>query len=703
MSQLSETPIANDVTSGITGVKLALHIHRVKFLLIRYWWIVAATMVIGAAIQGYRASQIKPEYASSSRMMVSGQINLSQNSVYSEDVMNFFGTQLALMKSPDTVKEAMARVGAIHPEVALDPDAKVDASQEPKTSIFDLHVTSGNPEFAPLLLQAVMDTYLASKRGRKEQTTNGAVLAITSEIGHLDSEIRSDEQELLDFQKENNVVFIEEQSNSAAAYLVGLNNELARLTKEHDLLSLERSERPAANGSFNSSDATTSADPGSNNSSPASVNASIQAQQESIDKLKILRDDYSTYLKDMHPKMIALSDAIDKEQKFLDVLKNKSIEEREAHEQDLELQIQNLEKQIADWNKKSLDLNQRLGTFQLLKSKITREQTMYNQLASSVQNVNVNNSIDQEDVIILDQASSSSLVPVNYQLQMMYGALFGLLAGAGILHLINRLDDRVNSPMMLEGVYDFPTIGQIPLSIPDKKSKGKRVPLLAKNDMRHILVESYRGIRSSILFRSTVKIPPKSLLICGSAPGEGKSTLAANLAITFAFAGASTLLVDADLRKGLLHDLFETSVSPGLSDYLREQISWREAVQTTRFPGLDLLPRGKVPQHAGELLLSKLVDILLQESAAEYDIVLWDSAPLLAVDDTANLCSRVDGAIFLVRINHTSIRTMISAVDILAQRNTKVFGLVINAVEPNQPTHYARYRYKEYYATEAEV
>jgi capsular exopolysaccharide synthesis family protein len=704
MIEPSETPIDDEASKVASSVKWAVRIYRVKFLLRRYWWVVAGTMIIGAAIQGYRYSKSSPEYISTSRMMVNGQFNLSQVSqggTYSEDLMNFYGTQVALMQSSDTVTEAMARVSAIHPEVAVDPNASVAAIQVLKTSLFNLSVTSTNPEYAPLLLDAVMDSYLTSKRGRKEQTTNGAVSAITAEIAQLDTEIRTDEQQLLDFQKDNNVVFIEEQSNSAATYLIGLNNELARLTKEHDLLVLESSNRAAT-------DANTSADSGASNNPPlASDDAGIQAEQETIEKLKILRDDYSIYLKDMHPKMIALSDQIDKEQKFLDLLNTKGIQERDAHQEDLKLQIQNLEKQIVDWNQKSLDLNQRLTTFQLLKSKITREQAMYDQLASSVQNVHLNTSMDQEDVVIMDRASPASLIPVDYERQLINGALFGALAGIVILNLLNRLDDKVNYPVMIEAMYPYPVIGQIPFSLTDTKGKHKRaarVPLIAQNDPRHILVESYRNIRSSIFFRSNVKIQPKCLLIGGASPAEGKSSLTSNLGITFAFAGLRTLLIDADMRRGILHELFEAPNSPGLSDYLQQKISWREVVQHTKVSGLDLITRGKTPHHAGELLLSVLVDLLLQESVAEYDMVLCDSAPLLAADDTSNICSRVDGVIVVIRVNHSSIHAINGAMNILAQRNAKIFGLVLNGVKENQPgNYYDRYRYKQYYATEPQV
>ena len=247
---------------------------------------------------------------------------------------------------------------------------------------------------------------------------------------------------------------------------------------------------------------------------------------------------------------------------------------------------------------------------------------------------------------------------------------------------------------------EFPLIGQIPLVAVDKKSK--RVPLLSEDDHRHMLLESHRNIRSAILFRSSDVIKPRSLLISSAAPGEGKSTFASNLAIIFAYSGARVLLIDADLRRGVMHTLFVTPLSPGLSDYLQQQISWHEVVQKTTLPNLDVIPRGKVPPQAGDLLLGPLTDVLLQESIAEYDIVLWDSAPLLAADDAANLCSRVDGILFVARIWYSSINSVRAALEDLSQRNAKIFGVVLNAVEPNQPGYYDRYRYKEYYTAPPE-
>jgi uncharacterized protein involved in exopolysaccharide biosynthesis len=216
-SELSTSSASDTASKRLSGVRLSIRVRRIKLLAIRYWWILALTVVIGLAVQGYRCTQQVVRYTSSSKMMVSGHVSGVSGAMYSEEMAYFYGTQVALMQSQDTETQAVARVRAMHPEVAVDETASVSASQEPRTSIFDLQVTSTNPEYAKMLLDSVMDTYLASKQGRKDQTTNGAVSAITEEISHLDSEIQDDEQQLLDFQKQNNVAFIEEQSNSVGS------------------------------------------------------------------------------------------------------------------------------------------------------------------------------------------------------------------------------------------------------------------------------------------------------------------------------------------------------------------------------------------------------------------------------------------------------------------------------------------------------
>jgi capsular exopolysaccharide synthesis family protein len=703
-----------DIASSNRNSKVpwAVRLQQLKRLSARYWWIVALTVVVGLGIQAQRTMNMPVQYVSNSRMMVSGHLSLPQGEVYSDELSSFYGTQVALMKSRQTVIQAMDRVRAIHPEVPVDENADTDAALELRTSIFDLRVTASNPDYAKLLLDAVMDTYLSSKRGRKNQTTDQAVSAITEEISYLDSEIRNDEQQLLDFQKENNVVFIEEQSNNSATYLVGLNNDLARLTRERDLLAMESTNLPQGmapppvpgttpdGGGLDGSTNAAPAGAGVSSGLSQGADTSILTEQENIEKLKIQRDQYAVYLKDKHPKMVALQEAIDQEQKFLEMLQQRNAASQDAGRANLDLQIKNLQQQIADWNKKSLDLSERLATYQQIKSKLAREQTLYDQLASSIQSVDLNKSLDQENIVIMEAASNAMPVKPDLAKQMIIGGAVGFLIGLVIVYFVHRLDDKIDSSMEFSENVEFPLIGQIPLVAVDKKSK--RVPLLTGDDKRHTLVESYRNIRSALLFRSSDMSKPRSLLVTSTVPGEGKSTFASNLAIIFAYSGAKVLLIDADMRRGVVHTLFNAELSPGLSDYLQQQISWQDTLRATHLPNLHIIPRGKVPQHAGDLLLNSLTDALLQESIAHYDLVLWDSAPLFAADDAANLCSRVDGILFMARVRYSTINSVRMALEELAQRNARITGVVLNGVRSSQPGYYDRYRYKDYYVPVAE-
>jgi capsular exopolysaccharide synthesis family protein len=567
-----------------------------------------------------------------------------------------------------------------------------------------------------VLLDAIMDTYLANKRGRKNQTTDEATSAITEEISRLDAEIRNDEQELLDFQKQNNVVFIEEQSTSSAAYLVGLNDELAKLIKERDLLSLENKDpllganydRNTKGISAQDIDAVSESTPPSPTSPvPGSTTTDNRAnetnpiiiQQDRIETSKINRDQLGVYLKDKHPKMIKLADDIEQMQKFLEMLMKRDSTQRNATREDLELQIKNLKQQIEVSNTNSLKLSESLATYQELKNKINREQDDYNKLAMSIQNVHVNKSLDQEDVVILEAASTASPIVPDNILGLVFGFSGGLIPGVALVYFVSRLDDKIDSTAQLEENFDLPILGQIPRVSADKQTK--RVALLGESDPRHEFLEYHRNLRSVILFQSAEATKLGSLMICSAAPGEGKSTLAADLAIVFAHTGLRVLLIDADLRRGILDTFFDLPETPGLSNYLRGEISWPEIVQETKVANLNLIPRGKFVDRTGDLLVGSATDLLFQESPAAFDIVLWDSAPLLASNDAANLCSKVDGILFVARVRRSTVRTVRSALEDLSQRNAKILGFVLNAVEYQKPGYSGKYRYKEYYETTA--
>jgi capsular exopolysaccharide synthesis family protein len=268
-----------------------------------------------------------------------------------------------------------------------------------------------------------------------------------------------------------------------------------------------------------------------------------------------------------------------------------------------------------------------------------------------------------------------------------------LILGAGILLFLNRLDDRPSSFTELEELFDEPVLGQIPLV--KTKSKNAAVPILQINDDRHALVEAYRNLRSALVFKDSSHNRPKSIVITSAIPNDGKSMTAANLAITLAQAGSRVLLVDGDLRRGVMHELFSAAASPGLTEVLSERCAWSKAVVQTSIPNLHLLPCGTRPSHPGGLFATQ-VGKLMQEMAGQYDYFLFDTAPIMAADDVSNLAPQLDGTIMVIRAGFTSGRVAHAALDLIYMRKVKVIGLVFNAVRPNAGEYYY-YRYKDYY------
>jgi capsular exopolysaccharide synthesis family protein len=285
-------------------------------------------------------------------------------------------------------------------------------------------------------------------------------------------------------------------------------------------------------------------------------------------------------------------------------------------------------------------------------------------------------------------------VPAGTLKRMLLGLVGGLVVGGGILLLLDRADDRLTSSTEMLEHFSEPILGQIPNASESRGETG--LPLLEAEDERYSYAEAFRSLRSSLIFMPN-QVDLKSILITSAIPNEGKSTIASNLAITMAAAGARVLLVDADLRRGDLAELFDTDGHIGLSSILRGEVNWKEAVQMTKYPTVSLIARGPVTNLSGELLLKPHVPALLEEFKKGYDLTIFNTAPILAADDTPTLAPNFDGVLMVVRAQFTSARLSVSALNSLYQRQVNVLGLILNCVDTEMPDYYY-YRYPKYYA-----
>lgn len=232
-----QTPAIERLTPGSWSTSLITRMHRYKSLLQRRWWILLLTVCIGLFVQAWIIYQSPPSFLSASKMMVAGKLNIGQNAVYSEETNNFYGTQIQLMQSSEVRRSAESLVRSTHPEMQAAP-VEINVTQRPRTSIFELQAIGSMPEYTQAFLNAVMQKYVDFKKGLREGQSHNVTTAITEQLVQVEKDLRNAEDELLEFQKENNIGFLQEEGNSAAAYLVRLNQQHAQLKTEYDLLNL---------------------------------------------------------------------------------------------------------------------------------------------------------------------------------------------------------------------------------------------------------------------------------------------------------------------------------------------------------------------------------------------------------------------------------------------------------------------------------
>ncbi|MGI9087928.1 MAG: polysaccharide biosynthesis tyrosine autokinase [Chthoniobacterales bacterium] len=677
-------------------------IHRYKALLLRRWWIPLLTVCLGLFVQAWLIYQTPPSFMSMSKMMLAGKLNISQNAVYSEDSVNFYGTQTQLMQSTEVRRDAEALVRSMHPEMQPVP-VELSVAQKPRTSIFDLQAIGATPEYTQAYLNAVMQKYLDFKKGMREDQGHNVTTAITEQLIQVEKDLRNGEDEMLEFQKQNNIGFIQEEGNSAAQYLVRLNQQYASLKTEYELLEKldldQNLDRGPASNRPESAPAPAAADaaPPEGTGMPFSdvgPEADYLKAKQAVQLLKAERDTLSKDLRPKHPKILKLNDEITKQENLIKLFRADAVEKLATRRLSIGKQMENLQVNIKEWESKALDLSQRLAQFNRLKGKVDRLKLLYDRLSNSVKDVGVSQVVDGSDqVSIMEMGSTPISVRPGLLKSLLIGLGCGLLAGIAVLLLLDRIDDRMASFGEFQNHFSENVLGQIPR----EKTKGK-VSLLQADDARHIFAESYRNIRSSIFFMPCEGPRPKTLLITSAVPNEGKSTISANLAITFALSGAKTLLIDGDLRRGAQREAFDLSSRIGFSEVLKGEVNWQEVVVPTAYPNLFVLPRGKTLSQPSEHLLRDTTDRLLQEIYHHYDYIIIDSSPVLAADDTTSLAPKIDATLFVVRLSYTSARLTKKSLELLYNRQVNVPGVILNYVDTSLPEYYY-YQYSEYYNT----
>ncbi|BDU75923.1 polysaccharide biosynthesis tyrosine autokinase [Mesoterricola sediminis] len=333
---------------------------------------------------------------------------------------------------------------------------------------------------------------------------------------------------------------------------------------------------------------------------------------------------------------------------------------------------------------------------------------LYTALMNSVQQLQVTGAADVGAIaIVVPAAVNPEPIGARGSVLLAFYASLGFMAGIALTVLRHLLHPGIKDHRLVESKLGIPVLVTVPHSRDQEgharslEQRRKGVHLLAYQNADDLAVESLRSLRTSLLFMLRDK-HPRTLMVTGPSPGVGKSFLSTNLALILTQTGTRVLLVDADLRRGILHAYFGLPTRQGgLSDVLTGRAPWRELVKETAVAGLDVLPTGLIPGDSAKLLLTETFRTFVEEAGAAYDYVIFDVPPLLPVTDAILIGAFMETTLLVAKFGKTSLDELAVCQQRLEAHEIKVAGCIFNDIEPlglgygHQDYTYAyHYKYK---------
>ncbi|MBI65753.1 MAG: hypothetical protein CMG64_05630 [Candidatus Marinimicrobia bacterium] len=375
-------------------------------------------------------------------------------------------------------------------------------------------------------------------------------------------------------------------------------------------------------------------------------------------------------------------------------------------------------KEIVDlYDKKLSDLpDKALKLTQLERDRSILSQT-YSFMKSKLEEARIGEASKLGKIRILDKAiSNSKPIKPNKIKNIFLGVILGCILGLGIPLLIEFFDNTIRSIEQLErrGLSVLSIIPDIMISSNKKNKNNKKYlnrnmdvlklqrRLITHEDPKSPVSEAYRSLRTSLMYTES-ESNCQILLVSSAGPGEGKTTSIANLAITYANLGKKTLLIDSDLRKPVIHNVFKLDKTPGLTSFLSKNSSYSDILNKTDIKNLDVITSGIIPPNPSELLASNSMQKFIAMIREEYDVVLFDSPPLIAVTDPYVLMKYVDQFVLVVRSGVTQRGALQRVLEVVGQTDFDITGVIMNAVSESDAYGSGYYyNYYQYYYGESD-
>jgi len=578
---------------------------------------------------------------------------------------------------------------------------------EPNTRIIDVHFRSPNKELSARVVNTLANTYIEQNFKTRFESTMQASDWLSRQLVDLQMKVETSQEKLVKYQKEHQILGIDEKQNITTAKLDELNKELT--IAESERMEKESIYQLAAAG--DTEPAAAVANGAAQNKDFANTSGLLDKLQAQKADLQIQSAQLGTQFGPAYPKISQINNQLHEIDAQIQA-EMKKVAGRLRGDYLASLQRENMLRAAFEQQKQQQNkLNESSIEYSLLKRDFETNRTLYEGLLQKLKEAGVtaglrSNNIREVDVARTPGGPAEPNIPRN----LGFAFVLGLTSGIGLAFLLEGIDNTVRTPEQAQAISGLPSLGMIPLGSKNNAERGAKagpglmvaaskeaVELITQSRPQSQMAESYRALRTSLLLTS-LGAPPKTILITSALPREGKTTTSINTAIVLAQKGVRVLLIDADLRRPSIHKTLGMGPRVGLSNVLTGGATLQQAtMRSPVLPNLYVLPAGTPPPNPAELMASVQMNDMLTQLRDQYDHIVVDTPPTLSVTDAVVLSTRADAVVLVIRSAQTTKPALRRARDILAQVNARVSGVLLNAVNLDSPDYYYYYEYQGKY------
>lgn len=538
---------------------------------------------------------------------------------------------------------------------------------------------------ATSIVNALAKNYIEQNLEYKFMASKEASDWLGERLGEQRKQVEAAEVALQKYREQNDAIAMEDTQNIVVQKLADLNAAVTRAKTERIQKEAMYQQLQAAQS-----------DPTRLDTFPAILsNAFIQQQKGELADLQRQQAQLSEKLGDKHPDMQKIANAVKLSQSKLNGEIAKVVQSVRSEYQAALSQENSLTTALNQQKGEALSMNRKGIEYGVLERDVQSSKQVYESLLQRAKETGVSGELKTSNIRVVDVAERPRR-PVSPQTRMnlLLALAGGSLLACGLVFFFEYLDSRIKTPEEIRHHLGLPYLGMLPAVAPRKGHDG--YPLL-NSGVAANYSESFRALRTNVLF-STAQEGSRSVVVTSTGPGEGKSTVAANLAISLAQAGQRVLLIDADMRKPKVHEIFTVSQEPGLSNLLVGNAKASECVRKSGVSGLWLLVAGRTPPNPAELVGSQRFKEFLGSLKEHFEWILIDSPPAMAVTDAALVAHHTSGVLFVVGAEMTSRHAASRALEQLEQVQSKFVGAVLNRVDLERNAYYYAQYYRREYA-----